>query len=64
MVYNPQETVLLARARSQGAEIICGLEMFIEQAVRQFEIFTGETAPRAVMERAALEALSGAHNGR
>ena len=31
--------------------------MFIEQAARQFEIFTGETAPRLVMERAAKEAL-------
>jgi 3-dehydroquinate dehydratase/shikimate dehydrogenase len=33
--------------------------MFIEQAVRQFEIWTGETAPRSVMQKAALEALSG-----
>ena len=33
--------------------------MFIEQAVRQFEIWTGETAPRAVMQKAALEALNG-----
>ena len=33
--------------------------MFIEQAVRQFEIWTGETAPRAVMEKAAMEALAG-----
>jgi shikimate 5-dehydrogenase len=31
--------------------------MFIEQAVRQFEIWTGETAPRAAMEAAALDAL-------
>jgi shikimate 5-dehydrogenase len=31
--------------------------MFIEQAVRQFEIWTGESAPRAPMEKAALEAL-------
>jgi shikimate 5-dehydrogenase len=33
--------------------------MFIEQAVRQFEIWTGETAPRAVMQKAAMEALAG-----
>ena len=37
--------------------VIPGIEMFIEQAVRQFEIFTGESAPRAAMEKAALEAL-------
>ncbi len=63
MVYNPLETLLLRRAREQGAEVISGLEMFLEQAVRQFEIWTGDSAPRALMERAALEALAGAHNG-
>ena len=51
MVYNPLETILLARARAQGAEIVSGLEMFIEQAVRQFEIFSGDTAPRAFAPR-------------
>jgi shikimate 5-dehydrogenase len=32
--------------------------MFLEQAAHQFEIWTGESAPRAVMERAAIDALS------
>lgn len=58
MVYNPMETLLLRRAREQGCEVICGLEMFLEQAARQFEIWTGESAPRAAMEKAALEALA------
>ena len=58
MVYTPLETALLRRARAQGATIIPGLEMFIEQAARQFEIWTGERAPRAVMEKAALETLA------
>ena len=57
MVYNPAETVLVKRAKEQGKTIVPGLEMFIEQAVRQFEIWTGETAPRAVMLKAAVEAL-------
>ncbi len=57
MVYNPMETLLLQRAREQGKAVIPGIEMFIEQAVRQFEIWTGDTAPRAVMQKAALEAL-------
>ncbi len=57
MVYNPLETVLLRRAREQGKTLINGLEMLIEQAVRQFEIWTGESAPRALMEKAAFEAL-------
>jgi shikimate 5-dehydrogenase len=32
--------------------------MFLEQATRQFEIWTGAPAPRAVMEKAAIEALA------
>jgi 3-dehydroquinate dehydratase / shikimate dehydrogenase len=59
MVYNPQETLLLQRAKEQGCETVPGIAMFLEQASRQFEIFTGENAPRAVMEKAALEALNG-----
>jgi len=58
MVYNPMETELLKRARAQKAVVIPGIEMFLEQAARQFEIWTGERAPRAVMEKAALEALA------
>ena len=57
MVYNPMDTLLIQRAREQGKTVVPGLEMFIEQAVRQFEIWTGDTAPRAVMQKAALEAL-------
>jgi 3-dehydroquinate dehydratase/shikimate dehydrogenase len=57
MVYNPLETALIRKAKNQGAEVICGLEMFLEQAARQFELWTGENAPRAVMQKAALEAL-------
>jgi 3-dehydroquinate dehydratase / shikimate dehydrogenase len=57
MVYNPLETLLLRRAREQKKEVIPGTDMFLEQAVRQFEIWTGESAPRAAMEKAALEAL-------
>jgi 3-dehydroquinate dehydratase/shikimate dehydrogenase len=58
MVYNPMETLLLKRAKQQGCTVIPGIQMFVEQAVAQFEIFTGESAPRAVMEKAALEALT------
>ncbi len=58
MVYNPVETALLRRAREEGKTAIPGTQMFLEQAVRQFEIWTGESAPRAVMERAIAEALA------
>ena len=58
MVYNPVETLLIKRAREGKKTVITGVEMFLEQAVRQFETWTGETAPRAVMERAAMDALA------
>jgi 3-dehydroquinate dehydratase/shikimate dehydrogenase len=58
MVYNPVDTRLLKLAKDRGAHTITGLEMFTNQAARQFEIWTGESAPRTVMEKAALEALA------
>ena len=58
MVYNPIETTLIRRAVQQGPTVIHGLEMFLEQSARQFEIWTGVTAPRTVMEKAAKEALA------
>ncbi len=58
MVYNPLETALVKRALAQGKTVIPGIDMFLEQAVRQFEIWTGESAPRAAMEKAAREALA------
>ena len=57
MVYNPAETVLVKHAKEQGKMVVPGLDMFLEQAVRQFEIWTGDSAPRAVMQKAAEEAL-------
>jgi 3-dehydroquinate dehydratase/shikimate dehydrogenase len=58
MVYNPMETKLARRAAEQGRTVIPGIQMFLEQAAQQFEIWTGETAPRPVMEKAAMEALA------
>jgi len=52
LVYNPRETLLLKRAAQQGLTIIPGIEMLLEQAAHQFEIWTGETAPRSVMREA------------
>jgi len=37
--------------------VIPGMEMFLEQAAHQFEIWTGDQAPRPVMQKAAMEAL-------
>jgi len=52
MVYNPHETLLLKRAMKEGCKVIPGVEMLLEQAASQFEIWTGEPAPRVVMQSA------------
>ncbi len=57
MVYYPPETRLLAEARSRGLTTISGLEMLVAQGARQFEIWTGQAAPRALMEQAVRQAL-------
>jgi 3-dehydroquinate dehydratase / shikimate dehydrogenase len=51
MVYNPIETPLLKVARARGAAVISGLEMFVQQGARQFEIWTGKPAPESEMLR-------------
>ncbi|MGA8428832.1 MAG: shikimate dehydrogenase [Candidatus Sulfotelmatobacter sp.] len=57
MVYDPGETKLLKLAKERGAQIIPGVEMFIHQAARQFEIWTGKPAPWDEMLRVVLLAL-------
>jgi len=65
MIYDPPETRLVKMARAAGAEIIPGIEMFVHQAARQFEIWTGKPAPwdemfsvvtRTLADRAAATA--------
>jgi 3-dehydroquinate dehydratase/shikimate dehydrogenase len=51
MVYNPLETPLLKLARERGIPTVGGLEMFVQQGARQFEIWTGKPAPEAEMLR-------------
>ena len=51
MVYNPLETPLLKLARQRGIPVVTGLEMFVQQGARQFEIWTGKPAPEAEMMR-------------
>lgn len=58
IVYTPLETKLLADAKSRGLQTISGVDMFVNQAVLQFEQFTGQSAPVAVMRQVVLEHLS------
>ena len=57
MVYDPVETHLLRVARTKGIAVIPGVEMFVQQAARQFEIWTGKPAPAGDMLRAVTVAL-------
>jgi 3-dehydroquinate dehydratase/shikimate dehydrogenase len=57
IVYEPVETHLLQVARAKGISVIPGVEMFVQQAARQFEIWTGKPAPAGDMLRAVTVAL-------
>ena len=57
MVYDPPETRFLKAAKARGAQIIPGIEMFVHQAARQFEIWTGKPAPWDDMLRVVTIAL-------
>jgi 3-dehydroquinate dehydratase / shikimate dehydrogenase len=58
LVYNPVETPLLKAAKARGAATIQGVEMFVHQGARQFELWTGKPAPEAEMLRVVQFALS------
>ena len=56
-VYNPIDTPLIRAAREKGIAVITGVEMFVQQGARQFEIWTGKPAPEEEMLRVVLHAL-------
>jgi 3-dehydroquinate dehydratase/shikimate dehydrogenase len=62
MVYSPADTPLVRMAQAKGVQIISGAEMFVHQAARQFEIWTGKPAPldemKRVVERGIQEAAT------
>jgi shikimate dehydrogenase len=45
VVYNPVKTKFLSIAESEGSTIVSGLEMFVEQGKKSFELWTGEEMP-------------------
>ena len=57
IVYTPLETKLLREARACGAQVIPGIEMFVNQAALQFRHFTGLEAPVDVMRQVVLTHL-------
>jgi len=53
-IYNPLETRLLRAAKRSGAQTANGVGMLVYQGAISFEIWTGQSPPLAVMERAVL----------
>lgn len=59
-IYNPEQTLLLKYARERGCPTVGGIEMFIRQAGRQFELFTGRPAPLDHMTETLRRSMSAA----
>ncbi len=57
IVYQPLKTRLLREAENRGCATIDGLQMLINQATAQFELWTGQQAPAEVMAQAAYTTL-------
>lgn len=57
-IYNPEQTLLVKYARESGCQVITGVDMFVAQAARQFEIFTGQTPPVQAMRDQVLRSIS------
>lgn len=58
LVYNPLETLFLQQAQQAGAVVIDGLEMFIGQGDRAFELWTGRRFPWKKVKERVREALA------
>lgn len=57
-VYNPMKTKLLTQAEQAGARIASGVDMFVRQAIGQFELWTGKPAPADLMRSVIVNRLS------
>ncbi len=58
LVYNPTDTLFLREARAAGLKVLGGLPMLVEQAAKQFELWTSERPTLEVMHRAAERRLA------
>jgi 3-dehydroquinate dehydratase / shikimate dehydrogenase len=58
LVYNPRETKLLKDAAARGCNTVSGFEMFLGQALKQQQLWSGTPPPESVMREALETALS------
>ena len=57
IIYTPVETAFLRKAKADGAATINGVEMFVYQGAKAFELWTGMPFPVDVARQAVLKAL-------
>lgn len=57
LVYNPIETVFLRDAKKANIKTISGIEMFVAQGIKQFELWTELEAHAEHMKEAAINRL-------
>lgn len=57
-IYNPENTKLIKLARERECQIASGLEMFVQQAAKQFECFTGQNPPVETFRETLRKAIS------
>lgn len=58
LIYTPSPTLWLQQAEKQGAMIIDGSEMLVQQGAVGFEIWTGKPAPVEIMLEALISMLT------
>jgi shikimate dehydrogenase len=57
VLYEPWPTPLAAAARAAGARVVGGLELLVQQAAAQVQLWTGRRAPIGTMRAAGEIAL-------
>lgn len=57
-VYNPEQTMLIRDARTRGCGTVTGVDLFVRQAAKQFELFTALVPNAADMRELMRKALS------
>jgi 3-dehydroquinate dehydratase/shikimate dehydrogenase len=59
-VYNPEQTLLVKKAREKECYVITGVDMFVRQSALQFERFTQQEPPTDVMRQEVKRATGAA----
>ncbi len=64
LIYNPSKTLFLQQAEREGAIILNGLEMLVQQGAAALEIWLGCPVPITVMQQSlAMDSLDPNHQG-